>query len=58
MRKISISHAIREGMHEEMLRDDSVIMLGEDVGKMGNVFGITLGFLEEFGENRGNRYTN
>lgn len=52
MRKISISHAIREGMHEEMLRDDSVIMLGEDVGKMGNVFGITLGFLEEFGENR------
>lgn len=52
MRKISISHAIREGMHEEMIRDENVIMLGEDVGKMGNVFGITLGFLEEFGENR------
>jgi pyruvate dehydrogenase E1 component beta subunit len=52
MRKLSVSHAIREGMHEEMLRDKSVIMLGEDVGKMGNVFGITLGFLEEFGENR------
>ncbi|MBP1925914.1 pyruvate dehydrogenase E1 component beta subunit [Sedimentibacter acidaminivorans] len=52
MRKLSVSHAIREGMHEEMLRDESVIMLGEDVGKMGNVFGITLGFIEEFGENR------
>jgi len=52
MRKISVSHAIREGMHEEMLRDKSVIMLGEDVGKMGNVFGITQGFIEEFGENR------
>lgn len=52
MRKLSVSHAIREGMHEEMLRDESVIMLGEDVGKMGNVFGITLGFLDEFGPNR------
>ena len=52
MRKLSVSHAIREGMHEEMLRDENVIMLGEDVGKMGNVFGITLGFLDEFGPNR------
>jgi len=37
MRKLSVSHAIREGMHEEMLRDENVIMLGEDVGKMGSL---------------------
>jgi len=52
MRKISVSHAIREGMREEMLRDENVIMMGEDLGKMGSPFGITLGFLDEFGQNR------
>lgn len=52
MKKISISAAIREGMHEEMLRDEDVIMIGEDLGKMGSPFAITLGFLDEFGPNR------
>jgi len=48
----SISAAIREGMREEMLRDENVIMIGEDLGTMGSPFGITKGFLEEFGSNR------
>jgi pyruvate dehydrogenase E1 component beta subunit len=52
MKKMSVSHAIREGMHEEMLRDENVIMVGEDLGTMGSPFGITLGFLDEFGPNR------
>jgi pyruvate dehydrogenase E1 component beta subunit len=39
-------------MHEEMLRDENVIMVGEDLGTMGSPFGITLGFLDEFGPNR------
>ncbi len=52
MKKISISKAISEGLHEEMLRDENVIVLGEDMAKMGNVFAITQGFLEEFGPNR------
>lgn len=52
MKKMSVSHAIREGMHEEMLRDENVIVVGEDLGTMGSPFGITLGFLEEFGPNR------
>ena len=30
--------AIRDGMAEEMRRDESVIVLGEDVGKKGGVF--------------------
>lgn len=52
MKQISVSHAIKEGLHEEMLRDKNVIVAGEDMGKMGNPFGITLGFLDEFGPNR------
>lgn len=52
MRKISNSAAIREGLREEMIRDENVIMVGEDLGTMGSPFGITKGFLEEFGPNR------
>lgn len=52
MKKISVSAAIREGMREEMLRDENVIMVGEDLGRMGSPFAITLGFFDEFGANR------
>lgn len=48
-KKMSVSQAIREGMREEMLRDDNVIQMGEDLGTMGSPFGITKGFLDEFG---------
>lgn len=51
-KRISVSAAIREGMHEEMTRDENVIMVGEDLGKMGSPFALTLGFLDEFGPNR------
>jgi pyruvate dehydrogenase E1 component beta subunit len=52
MKKLSMSKAIREAMREEMLRDGNVIMVGEDLGKLGSPFGITLGFLDEFGPDR------
>ncbi|MGB7606054.1 MAG: alpha-ketoacid dehydrogenase subunit beta [Lutisporaceae bacterium] len=52
MKTMSVSHAIREGLHEEMIRDKNVIMVGEDLGAMGSPFGITLGFLDEFGPKR------
>lgn len=48
-RIISIGKAISEGLREEMLRDKNVVILGEDMAELGNVFGITKGFLEEFG---------
>ena len=51
-KKLSISKAIGEALHEEMVRDENVIIMGEDMGKMGNVFGITVGFQDEFGEDR------
>lgn len=44
--------AIRLAMYEEMKRDDRVIVLGEDVGIKGGVFGATDGFYAEFGEAR------
>ena len=53
MRKtITVSKAISEALREEMLRDEKVFIMGEDMAVMGNVFAITKGFLEEFGENR------
>jgi 2-oxoisovalerate dehydrogenase E1 component beta subunit len=44
--------AIRQGLWEEMERDDSVLILGEDVGVYGGAFKVTKGFLERFGERR------
>ncbi|CAI6056105.1 alpha-ketoacid dehydrogenase subunit beta [Cohnella sp. JJ-181] len=44
--------AIRLAMKEEMERDDSVFVLGEDVGLKGGVFGTTKGLQQQFGEDR------
>src|SRR5437667_1340517 len=44
--------AIREGLREEMLRDPSVFLIGEDIGIYGGAFKVTAGFLERFGERR------
>jgi len=44
--------AIREGLAEEMRRDPSTIVLGEDVGLKGGVFLATDGLFAEFGEER------
>jgi 2-oxoisovalerate dehydrogenase E1 component beta subunit len=44
--------AIRDGLAEEMRRDDAVIVLGEDVGKKGGVFLATDGLWGEFGDDR------
>jgi 2-oxoisovalerate dehydrogenase E1 component beta subunit len=44
--------AIQSGMRDEMERDESVILLGEDVGVKGGVFGATAGLQKQFGELR------
>ncbi|MFW9908468.1 MAG: alpha-ketoacid dehydrogenase subunit beta, partial [Candidatus Thorarchaeota archaeon] len=45
--------ALREGLREEMLRDERVFIMGEDVGlNWGGAFKVTKGLAEEFGENR------
>ena len=44
--------AVRDALHDEMAADDRVILLGEDVGNRGGVFRISVGWMEEFGEER------
>jgi len=44
--------AINQAHHEEMARDERVLVMGEDVGRKGGVFGATMGLLEKFGEER------
>jgi pyruvate/2-oxoglutarate/acetoin dehydrogenase E1 component len=44
--------AIREGLRDEMRRDERVIVLGEDVGRKGGVFYATDGLWAEFGDDR------
>ena len=52
MRKISYIQAIAEAMHEEMARDESVFVIGEDVDLFGGVFNATEGLMEAFGPKR------
>ena len=44
--------AIREGLWEEMERDENVFILGEDVGIYGGAFKVTKGMLDHFGNTR------
>ena len=52
MREITYAQAIHEAMCEEMRADDSVFLMGEDVGLYGGAFGVSAGMLEEFGAER------
>lgn len=52
MPKVSFGQAINEALREEMRRNDSIIILGEDVGAAGGVRGVTKGLFAEFGEQR------
>lgn len=52
MRELTYSEAIREAMCEEMRRDPTVFLFGEDVGAFGGVWGVSAGMLAEFGEER------
>jgi len=44
--------AIHQGIWEEMERDSSVFLLGEDIGAYGGAFKVTAGMLEKFGPER------
>ena len=50
--RITNVEAVRLALHEAMVADERVLIMGEDVGARGNVFLITKGFLEEFGAKR------
>ena len=46
---MTFAEALRNALYIEMKKDSNVILLGEDIGVLGNVFGVTKGFLDEFG---------
>ncbi len=52
MPELTYLEALREGLREEMRRDERVFILGEDVGIYGGAFKVTEGFFAEFGEAR------
>jgi len=52
MAVMTLIESVRETLREEMRRDASVVVLGEDVGKKGGVFLATDGLYDEFGGDR------
>src|SRR3954467_3827373 len=52
MAEVTFLEALRQGLWEEMERDERVFILGEDVGLYGGAFKVTDGFAKKFGESR------
>jgi pyruvate/2-oxoglutarate/acetoin dehydrogenase E1 component len=52
MRSKTLVEAVNDALHTEMERDDSIMVIGEDVGRAGGVFRATAGLLERFGPDR------
>ena len=49
---ITYREAVREALQQSMKEDDSVFLLGEDIGVYGGAFGVTEGLIEQFGPER------
>ncbi|MDG2405604.1 MAG: alpha-ketoacid dehydrogenase subunit beta [Paracoccaceae bacterium] len=52
MRQITLSQAVNEAISEEMRRDPTIFLIGEDVAEAGTPFKVTSGLVEEFGKDR------
>src|SRR5580693_2638165 len=52
MTRITLSRAINEGLRRSLESDPKVMIMGEDVGKLGGVFRVTDGLQKDFGEHR------
>jgi pyruvate dehydrogenase E1 component beta subunit len=52
VRRISFAKAIAEALDYEMAKDKRVVVMGEDVGKYGGIYGATAGLYEKYGEDR------
>ncbi len=51
-RVLTYAQALNEALREELARDASVVLLGEDIGEYGGVFTVTRGLAEQFGRGR------
>lgn len=52
MTQWNMVQAINDALRHEMRRDDRIVVLGEDVGRVGGVFRVTQGLWDEFGDER------
>lgn len=52
MRRVRYIDAVNEAIKEEMRRDESVFLLGEDIGRYGGLFRVTRNLFDEFGDKR------
>ena len=52
MKEITFVNALNEALHEEMERDKNIILIGEDIGPYGGVFGVTKGLYDKYGFDR------
>jgi len=52
MQEIEYREAIRSALEEEMRRDNSIYVMGEDIGAHGGAFGVTTGLIKKFGKKR------
>jgi pyruvate/2-oxoglutarate/acetoin dehydrogenase E1 component len=56
MREITLSQAVNEALAEEMRRDETVFIIGEDVAEAGTPFKVLSGLVEEFGTDARHRH--
>lgn len=52
MKTLTYLEAINEALDEELAKDPSVYLIGEDIGKYGGCYGVTAGLLEKYGKER------
>ena len=52
MRRVRYIDAVNEAMKDEMRRDESIFLMGEDIGRYGGLFRVTRNLYEEFGDKR------
>src|SRR3989338_8138283 len=52
MTELTIVQAVNQGLRRAMESDSNVLLMGEDIGKLGGVFRATEGLQKDFGEDR------
>ena len=52
VREITFAEALNEALDYEMSKDPKVVVMGEDVGQYGGIFGVTKGLLEKYDKER------
>ncbi len=52
IRELTYAEALREGLRQAMQADETVFLIGEDIGVYGGAFGVTAGLVDEFGPER------